>query len=428
MNGLIEQAGYIPLGFRDFLFLGILVSLAGILFMAFFSHKLLPQNKENKSYVIEHLNEYIVETVVSNTAPIVGLTIEEAGLRHLKEIFLVEIQRDNRVIAAVGPNELIRAGDSLFFAGNTQSIFTLIQQNKGLELPEQSYVKNNAFFKLIEAVVPSGSPLIGSTLKECDFRNKYRGSVISIYRKGEKVVGNLGEIKIQAGDLLLMLAGKDWRAYNNGRDLVIVTFMGEINAAENKRTIIPILAALGLLLLGVAGFMDLFIAASVGIVLLLAFKAIDGEVIKKSIDIDLLAILISSLAIGLALTKSGAANFLVDSIMLSFSGGSIPIMVALLFAGTVLLTSLITNAAAVSIMFPVALNISEQFSMQATPFFVTIAFAASASFLTPIGYQTNLMVMGPGNYRFSDFFKLGFPLLIIYSAICIFFIIKYYNI
>jgi di/tricarboxylate transporter len=103
-------------------------------------------------------------------------------------------------------------------------------------------------------------------------------------------------------------------------------------------------------------------------------------------------------------------------------------MVVLLFAGTVLLTSLITNAAAVSIMFPVALNISEQFSMQATPFFVTIAFAASASFLTPIGYQTNLMVMGPGNYRFSDFFKLGFPLLIIYSAICIFFIIKYYNI
>ncbi len=428
LNGLIEQAGYIPLGFRDFLFLGILVSLAGILFMAFFSHKLLPQNKENKSYVIEHLNEYIVETVVSNTAPIVGLTIEEAGLRHLKEIFLVEIQRDNRVIAAVGPNELIRAGDSLFFAGNTQSIFTLIQQNKGLELPEQSYVKNNAFFKLIEAVVPSGSPLIGSTLKECDFRNKYRGSVISIYRKGEKVVGNLGEIKIQAGDLLLMLAGKDWRAYNNGRDLVIVTFMGEINAAENKRTILPILAALGLLLAGVAGLMDLFVAASVGIVLLLAFKAIDGEVIKKSIDIDLLAILISSLAIGLALTKSGAANFLVDSMMLSFSGGSIPIMVVLLFAGTVLLTSLITNAAAVSIMFPVALNISEQFSMQATPFFVTIAFAASASFLTPIGYQTNLMVMGPGNYRFSDFFKLGFPLLIIYSAICIFFIIKYYNI
>ena len=428
LNGLIEQAGLQVLGYRDFLFLGILVTILGITFLAFFSQKLLPKQQGNKSYVIEHLNEYIFETLVSPNAPIIGLTIEEAGLRHLKEIFLVEIRRDNRIIAAVGPDELIRAGDSLFFAGNPKSIYALISQKKGLEIPELSHVINNAFIKLIEAVVPSGSSLIGSTLKECDFRNRYKGSIISIYRKGEKVVGNLGEIKIQAGDLFLMLTGRDWRAYNSIRDLVIVTYMGDINGKDKKFTYLPALVSIGLLVAGIFGLLDLFLATTMGILVLLAFQSLNGETIKKSIDIDLLVILISSLAIGLALTKSGVADYIVDFLIKTFSGGSVRVLISVLFLITVFLTSLITNAAAVSIMFPVALNMGEQFNMAPTPFFVAIAFAASASFLTPIGYQTNLMVMGPGNYKFSDFVKIGFPLTVIYALACIIFIIQYYNI
>jgi di/tricarboxylate transporter len=426
LNGLIEQAGLPLLNYTDFLYLGLLVTFIGVLYLAFFSDLFLPGLEEKKQHIIEHLNEYVVETIVKPGAPIIGKTVEAAGLRHLKEIFLVEIRRENQIIAAVGPDEKICTGDVLFFAGNTKGIFSLMLENKGLELPEESHVRNNSFFKLTEAVVPSGSSLIGSSLKDCNFRNKYKGSVISIYRKGEKVIGNLGEIRIQAGDLFLMLTGKDWRAYINNRDLVIVTLMGDIAGSESKWGIIPSIGAIAILLSGVFGYMDLFMAATLGILFLLLFKMLNLEIIKKSVDIDLLAILICSLAIGTALTRSGAADAIVSSLMVGYDKDAPLIMIILLFVITLTLTSLITNAAAVSIMFPIALSMGAQFGNNITPFFVTIAFAASASFLTPIGYQTNLMVMGPGNYRFRDFFRIGFPLTILYAATCIIFIYKFY--
>jgi di/tricarboxylate transporter len=427
LNGLIERAGLQILDYKDFLYLGLMVTVAGIVYLAIFSEKLLPGNTEKIQHVIENLNEYVVETIVTDNAPIIGLTIEEAGLRHLREVFLVEIRRGKHTIAAVGPDEIICKGDIMFFAGNTTGIFSLILEKKGLALPEENHVRSNSFFKLTEAVVPSGSSLIGSTLKELNFRNKYEGSVISFYRKGEKVVGNLGEIKIQAGDLILMLIGKEWKAKNNIRDLVIITFMGDIEPKRNMWGVFPSIGAIFILLAGVFGIIDLFIGSTIAILLLVFFKILNLETIKKSIDIDLLAILVCSLAVGTALTNSGAADFIVKSLVNHVDGSSILLMLIILFIITLLLTSLITNAAAVSIMFPIALSMGNQMNVSLTPFFVTIAFAASACFITPIGYQTNLMVMGPGNYKFKDFFKIGIPLTLIYSIICILFIYKFYH-
>ncbi len=427
LNGLIQQASLPLLGFFDFFYLGLIVTVVGLLFMVFFSDWLLPKHEERKQQVIEHLNEYIVETILSPQSSMVGKTIQEAGLRNLKEIFLVEIKRGVQTLIAVGPNEILQANDYLFFAGNTKAIFSLMQEKTGLLLPEESHVQQNGFFKLAEAIVPSGSSLVGSNLRECNFRNKYKGSVISIYRQGEKVIGNLGQIKIQAGDLLLMLTGNDWRSDIFSRDLIIVTRMGDIVKEKSKYGIWPSVIALVVLLVGITGFVDLFISACIGILVFFAFRILQFEQIRKSVDVDLLTILVCSLAIGMAITKSGTAEYVVAGPLGYFLQYSPMVMLLILFVMTVLLTSLITNAAAVSIMFPIALTMGEKIGGNVHPFFVAIAFAASACFITPIGYQTNLMVMGPGNYRFKDFVKIGLPLTIIYSATCLFFIKYFYN-
>ncbi|WP_209329372.1 SLC13 family permease [Lunatimonas salinarum] len=428
LNGLISQYDLPILGFADFLFLGLLVTVLGVIYLGFFSHYLLPDREENKSEVIQHLNEYVVETYLPEGSKMAGKTVKEAGLRNLKEIFLAEISRDGQEISPVSPKEVLRAGDKLFFTGNTKAILTLIQEENGLTLPEESHVTQNAFFQLTEAVVPASSSLIGEKVKNSDFRKRYQASIISIHRNGEIIKGNIGETRLQAGDLLLMLTGKNSLQSDQPKDLIIITLQGEIQPDRKRGKKVPSLLAIVILILGIVGVMDLFMAAFTGIIILYVFKVLNLATLRKSVDLDLLLILVSSLAIGTALKNSGAANLLAEGILWLTNGSGAMISLVVLFVLTLLLTSLITNAAAVSIMFPLALEIGTQLGLPLTPFFVTIAFAASGDFMTPIGYQTNLMVMGPGSYKFKDYFKVGLPLTVLYTATVLLFVRWFYGI
>lgn len=425
LNGLIGQYDLPLLGFYDFFFLGLLVSVVGIGYLSLASERLLPDRKENKEQVIQHLNEYLVETYLEPNSLMVGQTIKQAGLRNLKEIFLVEITRNGKSINPVSPKEILREGDRLFFTGNTKAIFSLIQEANGLSIPEDTHISNNGFFHLIEAVVPSSSGLIGQKIKNSDFRKRYEGSIISIYRKGEQLKGNIGGTRVQAGDLFLMLSGGH-SISDNIKDLIIITREGEVLKPQSNISFLPSILAVVVLLAGIVGLLDLFLAAMLGIFLLYLFRIMDITLIRKAIDVDLLAILISSLAIGVGLSNSGAANLLVEGVLLFSDQYSTIFSISLLFLITLILTTLITNAAAVSIMFPIAMEMGNQLGEPLTPFFVAIAFAASGDFMTPIGYQTNLMVMGPGNYKFKDYFKLGFPLTLIFTVLCLLFINFYY--
>jgi len=315
LNGLISQYNLPILGFADFLFLGLLVTVVGVIYLGFFSHYLLPDREENKSEVIQHLNEYVVETYVPDGSKMAGKTVKEAGLRNLKEIFLAEISRDGQEISPVSPKEVLRAGDKLFFTGNTKAILTLIQEENGLTLPEESHVTQNAFFQLTEAVVPASSSLIGEKVKNSDFRKRYQASIISIHRNGEIIKGNIGETRLQAGDLLLMLTGKNSLQSDQPKDLIIITLQGEIQPERKKGKKLPSLLAIVILILGIVGVMDLFMAAFTGIIILYVFKVLNLATLRKSVDLDLLLILVSSLAIGTALKNSGAANLLAEGIL-----------------------------------------------------------------------------------------------------------------
>jgi len=425
LNGLIVQENLPTLQFKDFFFLGLLVSVIGIAYLSIFSDKLLPHNKGKKEVMIEHIQDYLVETVVGKNSGLIGKTIEEAGLRHLKELFLVEIRRGERLITAVEPNRLIQLGDKLFFAGNTKAILRLINEENGLILAEDDYVIKNRFFELTEAIIPTGSSLIGQSLKSSNFRDSFKGSVISVYRKREKVAGNLGEIELKAGDLLLLLTN-DSKYFNlQWKDIILLKNNGNLNTRIDLKTKFISVLAVILLILGIVGAIDLFLGALFSTVILVFNKSINS--IKQALDFDLLVILVSALALGTAVKNSGVAAFLADNVLLLSKDAPGWVGLLILFLTTIGLTTLITNAAAVSIMFPVALEMASLLEQQPTPYFVAIAFAASADFITPIGYQTNLMVLGPGNYSFKDYSKIGLPLSLLYTTISIFFIYKYYN-
>jgi di/tricarboxylate transporter len=427
LNGLVIQSGYPTLHFTDFLFLGLILTLIGITYLYFFSEKLLPAHVDTKQQLIENLQNYLVETVVETKSEIIGKSIEEAGLRHLKDLFLVEIHRQGHVIAVVDPNEQLFENDQLFFAGNPTAILKLINEKNGLKLPESTHVLKNGFFELTEAIIPSGSDLIGKSLKSSSFRDKYKASVISIFRNGQKVAGNLGEIYLDAGDLLLILSKKLKNSGANSKSLLYVEKRGKIAGNQSKIMLLSVLLAVCFLVAGILNLLDLFLAVSIAIGILISSKLLNQEQIRNTLDIDLAIILISSLAIGLGISKSGTADFLVDKLLNFTMSYPVWINLSMLFFVTLVLTSLITNVATVSIMFPFALSMAQLLSLDVTPFFVTIAFAASADFVTPIGYQTNLMVMGPGNYSFGDYTRIGFPLTIMYMLIVLVFIVNYYH-
>ncbi|MGB4975098.1 MAG: SLC13 family permease, partial [Cyclobacteriaceae bacterium] len=412
--GLINEYDQQSLLYSDFIYLGIIVTLFTWLYFYFFGFNLLPSNSPRIDNVKNHIKEYIVETVVFSDSPLVGKSVADAGLRNLKDLFLVEVIRDDRVISPVAPDEVLKANDYLFFSGNTQSIFNLINEDNGLKIPKEDRMESRGQFNFTEAVIPANSDLIGMRIKDSDFRKRYNASIVALHRNGKRVSGKVGEMTLSGGDFLLLLAGDDPRSIIQERNLFLIS--KSLKVFERRPWWINTIGLLSFitLVLGITGVVPLFTACLLILLTLVVSKVLKLTEIRRQLDLNLLLVLVCSLAIGVALVKSGAADSIANFILTYIQGFGIIPIIASLFIVTTLLTALITNAAAVSIMFPIAMSLSVFTGVPSTPFFIAIAFAASGDFITPIGYQTNLMVYGPGGYSFKDFFKVGLPLTIIY--------------
>lgn len=425
LNGLIAEYKLPLLQFDDFLFLGICVTIMGWVYLYFIGYRLLPSNSNEIDVLREKVKEYIVETEIAQDSKLVGKSVKDAGLRNLQDVFLVEIIRDDKIISPVSPEEILEAGDNLFFSGNTQSIYQLIKEDNGLSLSRDHH-DIEEHFNFADAVIPANSELIGRRIKDSNFRERFSASIIAIHRDGKRVPGKVGETQLAGGDFLLLLSGVQKQ---NGfeKDLFLLSVPKRI---KEKRS--PLIKYFGigafiLLALGVIEVFPLFNVCLIILSGLVFFKVMNLTEIRKELDLSLLMILVCSLAIGVALEKSDAADFLAQLLIHSVQKfGSVAVL-ASLFMVTIFLTALITNAAAVSIVFPIAMSMAEQMHLSYSPFFIAIAFAASGDFMTPIGYQTNLMIYGPGGYTFKDFIRVGTPLTILYILICIGFISFYYN-
>ena len=427
LNGLISQYNLPLLGFEHFFYLGLTVTVAGGLYLYFVGYRLLPSNPNEIEALRENVKEYIIETEIGRGSTLIGKTVKEAGLRNLKDVFLVEIIRDERVISPVSPDEVLEEKDALFFSGNTQAIYQLIKEDNGLSVPEDQDTEPDEHFNFVEAVIPANSELIGVRIRDSDFRKKFNASIIAIHRNGKRVPGKVGEMNLAGGDFLLLLAG-DHRenGHSHEKDLFFLSVPKKVKSERNKNLrVVGILSVL-LLISGVVGLVPLFAICLVILTGFVFFGVLSIVEIRRELDLSLLLILVCSLAVGVALEKSGAADLIADVLVSSVQALGPIAVLASLFLVTTLLTALITNAAAVSIVFPVAMSVAEQMHLSYTPFFMAIAFAASGDFMTPIGYQTNLMVYGPGGYTFRDFFKVGSPLTVMYILLCISFISYFY--
>lgn len=424
--GLISEASLPSLSYKDFLFLGILVAITGGIYLYTLGYWILPDKKSATVEMEENIKEYVVETIVLPQSYLIGETITNAHLRNLKDIYLFGINRKGVSISPVSPDEIICEGDQLFFSGRTNAIAQLMKNGIGLSLPDAVALNKYHHHHCVEAIIPVNSSLAGKKVKETDFRKRFNASIIALHRQGKRVTGSVGETVLNAGDLVLLLGNE--KMPDQHADLFLLV-RHDVEILSPKRSLtgkIITLSTVVLLILGIVGIIDLFISATVGILLFFSTKTLKLRDIRAAVDFDLAVLLVASLSIGLALTKSGAAQLLAEA-LLSYGGADPRMAILLLFVTTVLITAIITNAAVIAIVFPLALSLANNLHISPTPMFVAIAFATTCDFMTPIGYQCNLMVYGPGNYSFKDFFKVGFPLTILYSAVCLFFIFWYYN-
>lgn len=424
--GLVESAintagpnklnGLHAIGFFEITRIGLPLAIIGVAYLIFAAQKFLPQ----RIPVIEPLSDprqYTARLEVAAGGPLDGRTIAEAKLRRLDGLFLVEIQRTGDSISAPGPDQRLRGNDTLVFAGAVEQIVAL-RSTPGLNPDGEKKTSTNSRGRLmIEAVISNSFPGLKRSIREFGFRARYDAAVIAVARNGERVTGRIGDIILQVGDTLLLEANESFLARNrSSRDFFLVSGLPSSDLRPQRAILaLSILIAM----IGAATYSGNMLApslaAAVAMVVCGCLRAADA---RASIDISILLVIGAGLGLSNAVEASGLGASL-GQFILGLGAGSVLASLAAVYLVTVILTNLISNAAAAAIVFPLALATATQAHTDPMPFVLAVLFAASAAFATPIGYQTNLMIYGPGGYRFSDFVRFGLPLNIIAFIITI---------
>ena len=394
--------------------LGLPIVAAGLLYVPIASRWLLPDRRP----AIEQLDdprEYTLEMLVAPTSPIVGKTIEEAGLRQLPGMFLMEIHRGDHVIAVAGPETQIEAGDRLVFVGVVESVMDL-QKIPGLTPAADQLFKIDeprSHRCLVEAVVSSSYRYLGMTIREAKFRTHYNAVVIAVARHGERIRKKLGDITLQAGDTLLLETHPSFvEVQRNSRDFFLVSQVEDSTPVAHERAWVARIIGLGMVLLVAFEVTSMLRAACLAGAAMIATRCLRVSQAKRSIDWGVLLGVGAGLGIGHAMDQSGAAALTARHIV-ELVGTDPWVALAAIYVVTTVLANLITTKAAAVLVYPVALSVATSLGVDFMPFAIALIVAAASAYATPIGYQTNLMVYGPGGYRGIDFLRIGAPLSVI---------------
>jgi len=420
VNGLAVESGLKSLNIFDFIYVGIPAVLIGTIYLYFAAPRILPNRRNIRSEFNDKTRDYLVETIVPPLSKLIGKSIENAELRNLKGLYLAQIIRDNKVIAPVSPKITIHKNDRLFFAGDTKKILELVQGNKDLILPFGNKMMYQSDNNIVEVIITNNSRLHLKNAKSSNFRKKYDAAIIAIQRNGETLSGKIGEIQLKGGDLLLLVAGPDFNTFvENEQDFFITSRIKKIERIPEWKITLFFATLIGAFVLAFAQVMSLFIGLCIVLAVTAFIKLIKFENVKKSLDLNLFLILIFALAIGKAISNSGIATLAAEQITTLFNNNAVIVLIAI-YILTNITSMFVTNAAAVAITFPIAIAAATQLGISdLTPFILAIAYAGSAEFITPFGYQTNLMVYGPGGYRFKDYVRLGLPLSFMYLILTV---------
>lgn len=418
VNGLAVESGAPALDIFDFAWVGLPALLLGIIFLVTIGYRMLPSRKSTIEQISER--EFLVETLVKAGSPLINKTVESGGLRSMEGLYLAEVHRGDHVFRPASPDLVLRQEDCLFFVGNTESIAELTKPNLGLSLPKPGSVTMEESNQLVEVIISQNSRLAGVRVQDSNFRARYDGAILAIHRNGENLKGKIGDIVLLEGDVLMVLAGGDFLTrIRNNPHFYLLSQIKEIHNIHLWKVALLIGGLLLAIVLSVFNMVPLFISLVVLLCALVLTRVAKPNEIRNSIDFNLALIIALGLALGKAMINTGAAAFLATGFM-SLTDGSGPVlMLAAIFIFNNLLTSFMTSKAAVAITLPIALTMANIQGLPLEPFILVVAFSGAANFITPIGYQTNLMVYGPGGYTFRDFFRIGLPLTLIYFVVTI---------
>jgi len=408
------------IGFAEIGWVGFPVLVVGVIYMLLAARALLP-NRDTATTTLENAREYTVAMRVALGAPIVGRTIEQAGLRRLPGLFLVHIESaDSELRPAPGPDVRLKADDRLLFSGILDGVLDL-QKIRGLVSDEDQVRKLNEprpNRRLIEAVVSAQSGLIGQTVRAGRFRTNYDAAIIAVHRQGERIPSKIGDIEIQAGDALLLEAHPSFVGrYRNDPTFALVSEVANSSPPRHERAGIALVLMLGLVVASSLELVPLLTASLVTAGLMLLTRCLNGSEARKSVELNVLLAIAASLGIGEALESSGLADHVGQFVARTADGAGPLGVLTTIYVTTVILSAVVTSKAAVALMFPIAVSITKTSGIEIRPVVFLLMMAASANFLTPISYQTNLMVFGPGRYRFADFTRFGLPLQVLVGGV-----------
>ncbi|MEZ8116783.1 SLC13 family permease [Vibrio splendidus] len=410
INSFVEDAGLPSLNFFTPTLIGLAVLVGGVLILIPLSY-FLPSYDDGSQDDLP----YFLEARVEPGSPLVGRSVSENNLRALRKLFLAEVIRDGKTTASIDPDFILQARDRLLFCGDVESVATL-QEIQGLTLFGQHHLNGQSF---VEVVVSSSASFCNKTLKTSQFRDRFDAVVVAIRRGHERLEGGLGNITLTAGDTLILVPGKRFeeQRQQHNKEFVLMNDLdssAKLDADKSTFVLLGFASVIGLslaevvpIIKGLAGFL----------LLLVAFGVVQLGELRRRFPVDIVVIVGSALSIAQLMISSGLSERMGLMFMEAFNGwGVFGALVATYFM-TLVLTELVTNNAAAALSFPIGYSMAVGYGVDPMPFIMAVLFGASASFISPYGYQTNLLVYSVGNYHLTDYLRIGIPISIVYSGL-----------
>lgn len=410
VSSMLQDSGQPALGMFELTWVGLPTAVAGVLYMMTLGRRLLADTGRTADARTGDVREYLAEMELAQDSPLCGRSVQEAGLRALPGLFLVELRRaaDGAIRRPVAPEDLLRAGDLLVFTGVASSVSDL-RKLPGL-LPHGVEGHEEAGRRVYEVVLSPTSPLVGTTLKEANFRRRYNAAVLAVHRSGHRIAGKIGEIVLQPGDVLMVTAQPGFRtAWKDSPSFYMVSRLDSQTPPRYRQANLCLAILGAMVLLPALDLVPMLVSALGALVLLLATGCITPHRVRSAVQGQVLVVIASALGISQALASSGAADAIGGLVLTGLEPLGPLAIVAGVYVLGVTSAALISNAAGAAFVFPVAVAIAESGAVPLRPLAIAIALAASAAFATPLGYQ-NLLVYGPGGYRYTDFLRVGLPL------------------
>lgn len=403
--------------------IGVPCALVGFAYLAFVGRRLLPERKDAIERFGESTRDYLVEMLVQPNCPLVGQRIEEAGLRRLPGLFLIEIARAGRIIAPVQPDETIAQGDRLTFSGVVSTIVDLERIPGFVPAADETYESGSSKARsrrLCEAVISATAPLIGQNVRQANFRARYNAAVVAIHRGGERLVGRIGDMVLRAGDTLLLQTGPHFvQANRDSADFFLVSSVEEVRPVRHDRAPLAFGLLALLVVLMVLPQVHVVIAAFTVAGLMIVTRCISAGDARRNVQWHVLLTIAGAFGLASALETSGASEIIGGGIIELTSRMGSRAALAVIYCTTVAIGLLITSNATAVLMFPLAIAVADQLGVNPRTFAIAVASAAAASFASPVSYQTNMLVYGAGGYRFTDFMRVGLPLNLLLAIVAI---------